>query len=145
MNCSDPGVDIVALFDGECMMCNNFVKILDRAGQGLCNSMIVTSDSKRFVSLIGDAFDEMYVKSKSPKTIVVYANNSEKELLERSMAIGRLLGATKDRKMILLSRLILFTPRWIADTAYNIISRYRRRVPLRSCSLKKLEWVILDE
>ncbi len=145
MNYSSSGVDIVALFDGDCIMCNNFVRALDKAKKGSCNSLILTSDPKKFVSLTGHNFDEMIVRAKSSKTILVYVTGRNNDLLERGMAIARLLIATKSKKMIVLGKLILVVPAWITNPAYDIISRYRRMLPLKSCSLKKLEWLILDE
>lgn len=136
-------LEVFALFDGECIMCNNFVSLLDRSGRGLCVSLIVTASSRRFIELIGSVVNRDAVDSKSKKMILVYTEDTG--LLEKSRAVASLLRATSSKKMMLVARLIMLTPSWLADATYDLISRYRRRIPLKACSLNRLAWVIVDE
>ena len=145
MNESSKEVDLVALFDGECMMCNKFIRILDRAGRGSCRSLIVTPNSQTFVDLAGNRIDKQTVDVQSTKTILVCVIGADKAVEARSRAVARLMSATKDRRLRVLSRIIEITPRWISDIAYDIISKHRRRMSVNSCGLMKLKWIRVYE
>lgn len=138
-------VRIIALFDGDCMMCNRFISILDNAGQGSCASLVVTPSSQRFLQMTGIEMSMIDLKSKSRNTIMVCTREEKNKVLEKSRAIAKLMSATKDIKLRLLSRMIMITPKWIADYAYDVIGRHRKSMPVKKCSLKKLEWLVIDE
>lgn len=136
-------LEVFALFDGECIMCNNFVSLLDRSGKGSCKRLIVTASPNRFTELIGSAVNIDVLDKKSKKTIIVYKEDAG--LLEKSRAVASLLRATSSKKMMLTGRMIMLTPIWLADATYDLISRYRKRIPLKACSLNRLTWVSVDE
>ena len=135
--------EVFALFDGECIMCNNFISLLDRSGRGSCVRLVVTANPHRFSELIGSVVNINDLEGKSKKTIVVYKKDTG--LLEKSRAVASLLRATSSKKMMLAGRMIMLTPIWLADGTYDMVSRYRRRIPLKACGLNKLTWVSIDE
>lgn len=145
MNKSNIEADIVALFDGKCMMCNSFIRLLDRAGQGSCRTLKVTPHCQKFFHLAEEVISKEIVKTDIEQTILVYELGVGNEVLKKSRAIARLLCATKSRRLKALSIVIEIIPTWISDLAYDVVSRIRKKIPTGRCNIAGLEWIIVDE
>lgn len=121
------------LFDGECPMCNSFLRWLDICSDQADIVTYATSDAKVFCSL-QDSLGMAECNTLRQSTIIVSDGD---RIYLRSCAVRILLESTNNQLLKVLSYFIRRLGPEFADRVYTWVARVRRRLSLgpRRCKL----------
>ena len=123
MTPSTPAPRPTVLFDGDCGLCNGFVRFVAVRDAGRYRFVSLQSAEGRAVLRdVGVADDG--------RTMVVV---DEAGAWVRSTAVLRVCGRLEGGWR--WARALLFVPRPLRDGAYRMVAAVRRRVPSRACAL----------
>src|SRR4051812_28874284 len=104
------------LYDGDCMLCNNFLKYVVLHDNGYFK--LADQNSKKFNYLI-----KYRVKGK--ESIYYY---SEGKIYSQSKAISKILSHCNNLASKIAYWIIQLTPRFIGDFFYDTVAEYRRMI-----------------
>lgn len=125
------------LFDGKCAMCSRFLYLLDKAGVNDSTRIAATSNVSKFQELSQTQEHSTTIEKLSNNTIIICSSLNPNRLIIKSRAISQLLKCTRSRRFRLAGYLIDLTHELIADFAYDIISKVRKKILGTSCIFHK--------
>ena len=117
--------NIYIVFDSDCVLCNNFIKLIDNNYDDKSSKLFLVSDVGFLREYLQDYLQLKFLESLQKKTIIVIL--SKKEFLLRSKAISYILSICNNNFLNLIGVIINITPLFISDFIYDFISTYRKR------------------
>ena len=118
-------IDII--FDGECLMCNSFMRYIDSSTRNThirINAYPSIEAYSKYNNINSREHD--YLKKYASRTII--AIRQEGETLLKSRAIEEIFISCNSMRLKILAKLMKFLPYIIKDFVYELISRVRRSI-----------------
>jgi predicted DCC family thiol-disulfide oxidoreductase YuxK len=134
------GDRLLVVFDGNCRLCNGWVRWLIR--RDTCDRLRFAASSWPAVAELKAANAGIATTNNGPTTIVVFWRplRIEQEMLVRSAAV---LAVLRELPGIwpIIAEILGWVPRFLADAVYNLVARWRYHIwgRLESCPIPTAE------
>jgi predicted DCC family thiol-disulfide oxidoreductase YuxK len=134
------GDRLLVVFDGNCGLCNGWVRWVIRRDRG--DRLRFAASSWPAVAELMAGYGAVAEAGDGPTTIVVFRGpiQARQAALVRSAAVRAVLGELHGVWPV-VARILGWVPRFIADAVYNLVARWRYRIwgRLESCPIPTAE------
>lgn len=107
----------VLIFDGECNVCTKFIRFIVKINED--PALYITDFDTEWTK-------KNFINDKQVDSVIYIANDSQ--YIYSDAILHLLADASRWLKPIILFKLV---PRFIRDTVYKVIARYRKSLPIK--------------